>query len=67
MCSVYLGASNAEPIINTTEIDAWRWIGAEALDRQLQDNPEVFTPWFKLEWQRLNTEFKDALDRTRGW
>ena len=64
LCSVYLSASKAEPVINTTEIDAWRWIDPAELDRQLQAEPESFTPWFKLEWQRLNTEFKDAVRAT---
>jgi isopentenyl-diphosphate delta-isomerase len=64
LCSVFLGHTDTEPVINTTEIDAWRWIDTEALDRQLKAEPETFTPWFKLEWRRLNTEFKAALEAT---
>ena len=44
---------NATPRINTTEISAWRWIAPEALDRELEETPQVFTPWLKMEWQRL--------------
>jgi isopentenyl-diphosphate delta-isomerase len=63
LCSVFLGRTSQEPIINTTEIDQWRWIDAGALERWLAQSPEVFTPWFTLEWRRLQDHFGTALQR----
>jgi len=61
LCWVYVGQTDAEPVINTTEIMEWRWIGAAELDRQLSERPEAYTPWLKLEWQRLTRDFAGRL------
>ena len=36
------------PEPNPAEADAARWITLEALDRELAQHPEQFTPWFAL-------------------
>lgn len=61
LCWVYVGRSDAEPVINTTEISEWRWLGAEALTRELDRGDERFTPWLKLEWARLRQEYGNDL------
>jgi isopentenyl-diphosphate delta-isomerase len=53
LCWVYLGRT-ADPIVpNRNEIAATRSLSARELQNELDGNPEQFTPWFKLEWQRL--------------
>ena len=49
------------PVINTVEIANWRWIDGNLLTSQLDTEPERFTPWLKMEWQRLQREFPVAL------
>lgn len=61
LCWVYVGRTDDEPVINTTEIDEWRWIAPAALTAELSGHPEQFTPWLKLEWARLRQEFGDDL------
>lgn len=61
LCSVYVGRTSAEPAVNAAEVFAWRWVAASALDRELGSHPERFTPWFKMEWQRLTGEFASVL------
>jgi isopentenyl-diphosphate delta-isomerase len=61
LCWVYIGVSNAQPVINTTEIGDWRWIPSAELTRQLAEHPETFTPWLAMEWARLNADFPDRL------
>ncbi|MGI9260949.1 MAG: isopentenyl-diphosphate Delta-isomerase [Woeseiaceae bacterium] len=63
MCHVFLGSLVDEPHANETEIEALRYVSAEELGRELEAQPESFTPWFKLEWERLNAEFSDTLAR----
>lgn len=63
LCSVLLGRVQTQPVINTTEIRAWRWIAADALDRELELNGGQYTPWFRLEWSRLRAEHGDRLRR----
>jgi isopentenyl-diphosphate delta-isomerase len=61
LCWVYLGQTDAEPVINTTEIDGWRWISPAELSRELEATPERYTPWLALEWQRLTSEYSARL------
>ena len=53
LCWVYVGETDANPVVNTSEIAAWRWIAPDELDVSLRDDPDSYTPWFKLEWARL--------------
>lgn len=61
LCWVYVGVSDAPVRVNDTEIAAWRRVKPEALDREIAESPEHFTPWLKMEWQRLRDEFSDRL------
>jgi len=54
LCSVYLGEINAQRIqANAQEIAAWNFVDAPDLTAALATHPEQYTPWFKIEWQRL--------------
>lgn len=65
LCWVFVGHSN-EPIqVNENEIAGWRYISATDLDNELRQMPHQFTPWFKLEWQRLTQDYRDALTALR--
>jgi len=65
-CSVFLGRLPGEARGNETEIDALRFVSAEDLEREFKKNPEIFTPWFLLEWQELNTSHADLLGKYVG-
>lgn len=62
LCWVYVGRTLQDPVINTTEIDQWRWIAPAELTRELTENGTTFTPWLKLEWARLREEFGEDVD-----
>lgn len=57
LCWVYAGRSNQAPRVNPTEISAMRYIAPVVLDAEIAKIPDVFTPWFKLEWARIRKEF----------
>ncbi len=61
LCSVYLGRLEREATANDTEIAALRFVSADELQQEIDAEPERFTPWFKMEWRRLNDEFTDHL------
>ncbi len=61
LCWVYVGVSDAPVNANDTEIAAWRYIAPDALDREIAEAPEHFSPWLKMEWRRLREEFPDRL------
>lgn len=69
LCHVFLGRIHDDVRANAEEISATRFISADELNRELEENPERFTPWFKLEWDALNGEHADLLHaytRDRG-
>ena len=61
LCWVYIGQTRCEPVINTTEIAGWRWLDPAELTDAISANPGCYTPWLKMEWQRLNDEFPGRL------
>ncbi|HET7359607.1 MAG TPA: isopentenyl-diphosphate Delta-isomerase [Rhodanobacteraceae bacterium] len=64
LCWVYVGRTAAPVRANATEIAAWRFVAPDALDREMAATPDRFTPWLKLEWQRLRGEFNQRLPRS---
>ena len=61
LCHVYLGRIAGSVTPNANEVDAIRYLSAAALDNELDNLPNEFTPWFKLEWQALKTDYHDQL------
>jgi isopentenyl-diphosphate delta-isomerase len=61
LCSVFVGHTHDEPVINDTEVQEVKWIDPANLNERLQDDHDQFTPWFRMEWQRIEREFKTAL------
>lgn len=53
LCSVFIGSSDDPVLANATEINACRFVSPAELDAELEDHPERFTPWFKLEWPQV--------------
>lgn len=53
LCSVYIGRSDDLVRANATEINDCRYVLPDALDWELESNPDAFTPWFKLEWPQV--------------
>lgn len=63
LCHVYLGTLVSAIDPNRNEIAAVRYISGADVDRELEAAPELFTPWFKMEWQALRGEHAAALRR----
>jgi isopentenyl-diphosphate Delta-isomerase len=60
---VYVGHSDEVPRANPNEVDAIRYLSPRELDEALAANPQVFTPWFKLEWARIRRDHSHLLAR----
>jgi isopentenyl-diphosphate delta-isomerase len=62
LCSVFIGRSTERVIINPDEIHAWRWIAPPALHAEMAGPDQgSFTPWFRLEWERVWREHRAAV------
>lgn len=66
LCHVYLARADAEPRPNRNEISDWRWRAPGELDDALAAAADLYTPWFRMEWQRLQSEFADRLQAVAG-
>jgi isopentenyl-diphosphate delta-isomerase len=63
LCHVYLGRLCGEVRPNDSEIESVRLITVTDLERELLNQAENFTPWFKQEWCRLKQDFFGQLER----
>jgi isopentenyl-diphosphate delta-isomerase len=57
---VFVGEFNDEPVPDSAEVAAWRWLRMDELARDLQQRPEAYTDWLRIalaqrEWQQVNT------------
>jgi isopentenyl-diphosphate delta-isomerase len=60
-CWVYYGRYDGRVDVNVNEIAAWRYIGIDALERELAAAPDTFTPWFKMEWLHIRANYLDGM------
>lgn len=61
LCSVYIGRYSGPLRVNRNEVDGWRWIAPEELETELLERADEFTPWFLLEWARIQRDHRVEL------
>jgi isopentenyl-diphosphate Delta-isomerase len=63
LCSVYMGHYAGMLKINRNEIDSWRWASPQAVQEEMAGGAaRDFTPWFKLEWDRVWSDHRLELE-----
>ena len=45
---VMIGYYNDEPKINPDEVESWKWMSIEEVEKDIQLQPEIYTVWFKI-------------------
>lgn len=45
---ILIGYYNNEPMINTEEVEAWKWMPLEAVRHDIISQPQLYTEWFKI-------------------
>ncbi len=45
---VFTGTTDAAPVPNPSEVMDWRYVTLKLLDREIENNPEQFTTWFRI-------------------
>ncbi len=66
ICSVFLGTTSEDPTVNTREVADWKWMPPAEVDREMKQHPDKYSPWFKMEWQRIRTDYKAELEAVLG-
>ncbi|MBT8253621.1 MAG: isopentenyl-diphosphate Delta-isomerase [Flavobacteriaceae bacterium] len=50
---VMVGQYNGEPQINPDEVAGWKWMDLEDVQKDIKANPEVYTAWFKIIFEKF--------------
>ena len=50
---VMMGKYNEKPILNADEVADWKWMRPEAIKDDILENPEKYTAWFKIIFERF--------------
>ncbi len=62
LCWVWTGRAEQEQINpNSNEIEDWRFVSPSLLETDLNLHPEQYTPWMKMEWQKIQEEYAHAI------
>jgi isopentenyl-diphosphate delta-isomerase len=49
---VLVGSYNHSPMINSTEVDSWKWMSMENIKKDIKDHPDNYTAWFKIIFEK---------------
>lgn len=66
LCHVYAGYPRGEPTADPAEVADQRWIAPQDLARDIAAGPGRFSPWMKLEWQRITADFLEQILKDCG-
>ena len=61
-CWVLAGQNDDDVVADPDEVADYRWVAADALTSEMAAHPDRFTPWFKLEWQKIQQDFGDIIN-----
>ena len=53
ICCVYIGKTNGTVRANRDEIDDWKYIEIEMMNKHISVQPQTYTPWFLMEWDQI--------------
>ncbi|WP_430399207.1 isopentenyl-diphosphate Delta-isomerase [Flavobacterium sp.] len=56
---VMIGYSNEEPVINPDEVESWKWMKIEDVKNDIENQPEVYTVWFKIIFDKFYHYLED--------
>lgn len=50
---VMMGAHEEDPVLNLDEVADWKWMKPEDIKGDIAENPERYTAWFKIIFERF--------------
>lgn len=58
---LFIGYSDQEPQINPEEVETYRWLALPKLREDIKNNPDHYTAWFKIIYDRFEEKVKTKL------
>ena len=53
---VLVGTYENSPDINEDEVGEWKWMGLKEIQKDIKNNPDNYTPWFKIIFEKFFEE-----------
>ena len=50
---VMLGVYNEAPVINRDEVESYKWMTPEAIKKDMEIAPELYTAWFRIIFEKF--------------
>ena len=66
LCHVYVGLFDGEIKANPEEIDDWKFIKPDDLEKRIRNSKKDYTPWMKIEWEMLTASYKREIENSIG-
>ena len=57
LCYVYAGHFDGNVSVDPAEVSATRLVTPDELTADIDANPDIYSPWLKLEWARIREDF----------
>jgi len=57
LCWVFAGHFSGDFRIDKNEVNDWAFMTPEELTTAIADTPDIYSPWLKLEWARIEKDF----------
>jgi isopentenyl-diphosphate delta-isomerase len=54
---VMIGYFNDEPLINSEEVESWKWMAIGDIKQDMQENSDQYTIWFKIIFNEFSQHF----------
>jgi isopentenyl-diphosphate delta-isomerase len=54
---VMIGYFYDEPLINSEEVESWKWMAIADIKQDMQENPDQYTIWFKIIFNEFSQHF----------
>ena len=55
---VLAGTFNNVPNINKEEVEEWKWVALKDVKKDIGENPDNYTPWFKIIFEKFYNQIK---------
>ncbi|MDT0648070.1 isopentenyl-diphosphate Delta-isomerase [Zunongwangia sp. F260] len=55
---ILVGKFEGEPDLNPDEVADWKWISLEDVEKDMKQNPEIYTEWFKIIFDKYYSHIK---------
>lgn len=62
---VFIGFSDAVPVINTDEVDSYKWLSLEELEISMKQDRSIYTEWFNIIMEAYSHKLTEATKREK--